>query len=138
MNHAVTATALEELEDDKKGVPKNLPPLNKGAKLLPWLERCIRVLQRMIRLNYKPLGYVVRVKLEVGLDDDGDIFPGKCYTANADSLCNFLMARHTYEDDSFDVDNELLFNHLDTTLKGNSMASSLKSFRKTKKDDRGS
>ena len=131
MNHAVSAKELLESEDSKKGMPKNLLPLTDGADLLNWLERCHLALHLMISRNNKPLAYVVRVKSEVGLNDDGDILPGKCYIEKSGSLRNILVARHTHQDDAFDAVNKLLFTHLETTLKGNSMVSSLKPCRKT-------
>ena len=91
---AVTFKALQEAQDRKKGVPKGLPLLIEGAKLLPWLERSIRVLQRLVGTNYMPLGYITCNKATVGLDGGGLILTGKYYTETTGSLYNFLVARH--------------------------------------------
>ena len=136
MNHAVAFKSLQETECDKKGIPKGLPTLFDGAELLPWLERCIRVFERLVRVNSVPLGYIICKEETVELDGGGPILPNKCYTALTGSLRNLLIERFTHDDDAFDANNELVFDHLDTALKGNLMVSLLKNFRKTK-DGRG-
>ena len=135
-NHAVAFKSLQVTDGDKKGIPTGLPALFEGAELLLWLERCIRVFARLVGHNSVPLGYIIRKEKTVGIDDGGSILPKRCYTEPTGSLRNMFIERHTHDDDAYDANNELVYDHLEAALKGNSMVSSLKNFRKTK-DGRG-
>ena len=104
-SHTVSFQPIQETENEKKGIPKGLPLLIEGAELLPWLKRSTRVLQRLVGINFFPLGYITRNKATVEQDDGGLILAGKRYTESTGSLRSFLVQRFTHDNNAFDTNN---------------------------------
>ena len=82
-----------------------------------------------------PLGYIIRRDAIVDVDprdDESKIIPGKCYSKKHGSLRNELIARRTHNDGVYDHNNVIVYNHMETALKGTKFASILTDFEKTK------
>ena len=119
---------------DLKDAPK-LSKLTDSTDVLGWIDTAFKVFAQLTGDDDLPLGYIIRRHDIVDVDprdDESKIIPGKCYSKKHGSLRNELIARRTHSDGVYDNNNTLVYNHLETALKGTKFASILTDFEKTK------
>ncbi len=128
---------LRVLEDSKdaKDTPSKLPKLTNLTDPLAWIDNAMKVFAQLTGNDNLPLGYIIRHDVIVEVDprdDDSRIIPGKCYSKKHGLLRNELIACRTHNDGVYDNNNVIVYNHMETALKGTKFASILTEYEKTK------